>query len=96
MAEWVAACDQPFDEVEKPEFRWVLDYLCPGVHIPHWDTLRRLIMKLGEETFEGTKEMIDVVFTITIYSIACKLIQYIHTVEPSMSLQHVVGCLDIQ
>lgn len=53
-------------------------------------------MKLGEETFEGTKEMIDVVFTITIYSIACKLIQYIHTVEPSMSLQHVVGCLDIQ
>ena len=27
-------------------------------------------MKLGEETFEGTKEMIDVVFTITIYLIA--------------------------
>ena len=50
-------------------------------------------MKLGEETFRGTKKMIEVVFTIIIYLIACKLI---HPVEASMSLQHVIGSLDIQ
>ena len=33
--EWLVACDQPFDEVEKPEFQCLIDYLCPGIHIPH-------------------------------------------------------------
>jgi hypothetical protein len=26
LADWVVACDQPFDEVEKPEFRRLLEY----------------------------------------------------------------------
>jgi hypothetical protein len=35
--EWQAACDQPFDEVNKPEFQRMIKYLRPGVHIPHRD-----------------------------------------------------------
>lgn len=26
LAEWVAACDQPFEEVEKPEFIAMMEY----------------------------------------------------------------------
>jgi hypothetical protein len=65
VAEWQAACDQPFDEVDKPEFRRMIEYLHPGVHIPHHDATRRHIMKLGEETIKGTKEMIEVHFYLS-------------------------------
>ena len=60
VVEWQVACDQPFDEVHKPEFQHMIEYLPPGVYIPHQDAMQHLIMKLGEETIQGIKDMIEV------------------------------------
>ena len=62
LANWVVVCDQPFDEVEKPEFRQLLKYthLRPSLHIPHRATMKKRIMKMGEDTVEGVKKMIQV------------------------------------
>jgi hypothetical protein len=65
VAEWQAACNQLFDEADKPEFRHMIKYLRPGVHIPHHDVTQQHIMKLGEETIKGTKEMIEVHFYLS-------------------------------
>jgi hypothetical protein len=38
LAEWVVACDQPFEEVERPEFHQLLEYTHMGsklLDIPH-------------------------------------------------------------
>ena len=62
LANWVVTCDQPFDKVEKPEFWQLLEYthLWPSLHIPHCSAIRRRIMKMGEDTIEGVKKMIEV------------------------------------
>lgn len=58
LVEWIVACDQPFDEVEKPEF---IDLMCYGRHgvpnfsLPKREGIRRRIMKLGEETVEEVR-----------------------------------------
>ena len=48
VAEWIVACDQPFEEVERPEFRRLLEYTHMGskpLDIPHiyfvsiWDMI---------------------------------------------------------
>jgi hypothetical protein len=61
--EWIIACDQPFDEVEKPKFINMLQYVhCSPMNLklPSRDGIRRRVMKLGEETVEGTQEMFKV------------------------------------
>ena len=62
LANWVVTCDQPFDKVEKPEFWQLLEYthLWPSLHIPHCGAIQRRIMKMGEDTIEGVKKMIEV------------------------------------
>ena len=38
VAEWVVTCDQPFEKVERPEFRRLLEYTYMGskpLNIPH-------------------------------------------------------------
>ena len=63
LAEWIVACDQPFEEVERPEFRALLIYvhhLAPNLKIPHRDAIRRRIMRMCEETIEDTKKMFEV------------------------------------
>jgi len=62
LARWIVACDQPFDEVDKLEFRSLLEYthLRPSLHIPHRGAMRTRIMKMGEDTVDGIKKMIDV------------------------------------
>jgi len=38
VAEWVVACDQPFEEVERPEFHCLLEYThmdSKPLNIPH-------------------------------------------------------------
>ena len=62
LSEWIVACDQPFDEVEKPEFRQLLEYthLRPSLHIPHRGAVKKRIMKMGEDTIEDVKKMIEV------------------------------------
>jgi len=56
------ACEQPFDDMEKPEFHHLLEYthLWKSLHIPHHGAIRIHIMKMGDETFEGIKKMIAV------------------------------------
>ena len=60
IVEWVVACDQPFKEVDQPEFQEMLIYahhLAPDLKIPHQDAIKRRIMKMGEDSIESTREM---------------------------------------
>jgi hypothetical protein len=63
LAEWVVACDQPFEEVERPEFRRLLEYTHMGskpLDIPHRIALKDRIMKMGKSTVEGIQQLIKV------------------------------------
>lgn len=63
IAEWVVSCDQPFEEVDRPQFCKMLRYThhpAPELKIPHRDAIRRRIMKMGEDSVEATKEMFAV------------------------------------
>jgi hypothetical protein len=63
IAEWIVACDQPFEEVDRQEFRDMLTYAhhpSPSLKIPHRDAIRRRILKMGEDTIASTKEMFKV------------------------------------
>ncbi|SJK99091.1 uncharacterized protein ARMOST_02377 [Armillaria ostoyae] len=63
LAEWLVACDQPFEEVDRPEFRNLLSYAhhhsLEDLHIPHRDAIRRQIMKMGEDSIEETRKMFE-------------------------------------
>ena len=66
LAEWMVVCDQPFDEVDELSFCHLLEY----THF--WSSLnihamKRHIMKMGEDTVEGIKKMIQ-----ASHRIACK------------------------
>jgi hypothetical protein len=56
------AADQPFEATENPEFRRLLQYthLRPGLHIPSASTVKRRIMKMGDDKIQGIKAMIAV------------------------------------
>lgn len=59
----MVACDQPFEEVDRPEFRAMLSYAhhpAPTLKIPHCDTIKRRIMQMGKDTIESTKAMFKV------------------------------------
>jgi len=62
LTQWLVACDQPFEEVERPEFKALLDYTHGGspLHIPGRLAIKRRIMKMGEDTIQGVKDMIGV------------------------------------
>jgi hypothetical protein len=63
LMEWIIACDQPFDEVEKPEFiaLMIITHHTSGpFKIPKRDGIKRCVMKMGEETIEGVQEMFQV------------------------------------
>ena len=62
LHEWIVAADQPFEATENPEFRRLLEYthLRPGLHIPSASTVKRRIIKMGEDTIQGIKDMIAV------------------------------------
>lgn len=59
LAHWMVACDQPFTTVNDPEFRQLLQYVCqPGkekLQIPDDKSMRRRIMKMGENMREKLK-----------------------------------------
>ena len=60
MTEWIIACDQLFDEVEKPEFIAMMNFTHRSetlLKIPKHDGIKRRMMKMGEETIEGVREM---------------------------------------
>ena len=63
LTEWVVACDQPFDEVEKPEFVNLMEYThCArdSFKMLKWDGIKHRIMKMGDEMIEGNCKMFSV------------------------------------
>ena len=58
ITEWVVACDQPFDEVEKPEFNRMLQYAHQDeLKILGRNVIKRRVMKMGEDVVEETRLM---------------------------------------
>ncbi|KAF8223657.1 hypothetical protein L208DRAFT_1516345, partial [Tricholoma matsutake] len=60
LAKWIVATDQPFYTVDEPKFCDLMMYThhpSPNLKIPHRDTVRRWIMKMGDDTIEDTKQM---------------------------------------
>ncbi|KAG6893866.1 hypothetical protein C0992_008362, partial [Termitomyces sp. T32_za158] len=61
LAEWIVLCDQPFDEVDKPAFRALLEYIHRSsgkeLKIPHRTTIRKRIMDMGDVTIGRIKDM---------------------------------------
>jgi hypothetical protein len=63
LVRWIAACDQPFEDVEKPEFKALLKYTRGASHqlqIPSATTVKRRIMDLGKQMEEELKTLIRV------------------------------------
>jgi hypothetical protein len=64
LAEYIVACDQPFDTVEKPEFIRLMEYTHHGstlnFNIPGRTAIKTRIMKMGEDTVAGTRQMFKV------------------------------------
>jgi hypothetical protein len=63
LVEWIIACDQPFDEVEKPEFIAMMNITHhPGgpLKMPKRDGIKRRVMKMGEDTIQGVRRMFAV------------------------------------
>ena len=61
LVEWQVACDQSFDEVEKPEFRRLLEYVHRrAITIPSRATARRRLNDMGKNAVTETKEMFEV------------------------------------
>jgi hypothetical protein len=66
LTRWIIACDQPFDEVEKPEFIDMMKYghhAVPDFNLPKREGVQRRVMKLGEKTINDIKELFAVSFT---------------------------------
>jgi hypothetical protein len=64
LTEWMVACDQPFTEVEKPEFiamMHVTHHSGGPFKIPKQDAIKRRVMKMGTDTVEGIRAMFQVV-----------------------------------
>jgi hypothetical protein len=64
VIKWIIACNQPFDEVENPEYIAMMSYgRDPSkFSLPKKDGVQRRAMKLGEDTIEATKAMFSVIF----------------------------------
>jgi hypothetical protein len=62
LVEWIVACDQPFEEVDCPEFQKLLEYMHfqPSLWIPHHGPIHSCIMKMGEDTVQGVQNLIMV------------------------------------
>jgi len=60
LTEWIVACDQPLDEVEKEEFVNLMTYAHhpePSVKLPSWEGIGRHVRKMGEDIIAGIHEM---------------------------------------
>ena len=63
LTEWIIACDQPFDEVEKEEFIKLMTYArhpASSVNLPSREGICHRVMKMGEDTIDGIREMFAV------------------------------------
>jgi hypothetical protein len=60
VTEWIVACDQPFEEVERPEFIALMNFThhAGGVlKIPSRKGIKRRVIKMGEEAIDGIHGM---------------------------------------
>jgi hypothetical protein len=65
LTKWLVVCDQPFDSVEKPEFRELLQYIHrKALKIPKRTTMHRRVMDMGKTAIESTAEMFSVSFNL--------------------------------
>jgi hypothetical protein len=63
LMEWVIACDQPFEEVERPQFIAMMNHTHHSgtpLTIPKRDGIRRRLMKMGDDTIEDVRKMFSV------------------------------------
>ena len=63
LTEWIVECDQPFEEVERPEFIAMMNaarHTYSPLKIPKREAIKWCVMKMGEETIEGVREMFSV------------------------------------
>jgi hypothetical protein len=61
--EWVIACDQPFEEVERPEFIAMMNYTHhtgTSLKIPKRNGIKLRVMKMGDNTIEDVRNMFSV------------------------------------
>jgi hypothetical protein len=61
--EWVIACDQPFEEVERPEFVAMMKYTHhtgTSLKIPKHDGIKWCLMKMGDDTIQNVHKMFSV------------------------------------
>jgi hypothetical protein len=60
LTEWIITCNQPFDEVEKPEFITMMNYTHHSgspLKILQCNMIKQHVMKIGEDTIEGVHKM---------------------------------------
>ena len=63
LTEWIVACNQPFDGVENEEFIKLMTYArhpATSVKLPSREGVQHCVIKMGEDTVGGIREMFDV------------------------------------
>lgn len=58
--EWVVACDQPFEEVERPKFIAMMNYTRHtgnSLTIPKCLGIKHYLIKMGDKTIEDIHNM---------------------------------------
>ena len=76
----MVASNQPFDEVEKPEFIAMMEYAQnhtppASFKMPQRDTIRRRVMDMGDETIESIKDMFAV-SSSTVFLFQLLIVEY--------------------
>jgi hypothetical protein len=60
LMEWIIACDQPFEEVERPEFIAMMNYTHhtgTSLKIPQRNGIKRRLMQMGNDTIGDVRNM---------------------------------------
>ena len=63
LLEWIIACDQLFNEVEKPEFKKLMEYTghrAQPLKLPGQNGIKRRVVDMGEDGINETKFMFAV------------------------------------
>ena len=61
--EWVIACDQPFEKVERPEYIAMMNYTRHAgtlLKILKRDGIKRCLMKMGNDSIKDVHRMFSV------------------------------------
>ena len=96
LTEWIVTCDQPFSEVEQPEFVKLLNYThhatTSQLKIPQRKSIKRQVMKMGEETIKGVCEK----FSVLLFALSLSILLLTAEKETQRQSQPIAGRMDIQ